>query len=149
MSHKELAESLFEAGYNCAQSVAGAFAEEMHQDLKTITRSTAAMGGGIAKMREVCGCVLGIAYVIGAVEGDFEPEDRIKKGEVYAHVQLLSDKFAEKYGSIICGKLLGIGRDGTSIPGERNAAYKKRPCKEMVGGAAEILEKYLEDSRIS
>ena len=145
MSKAEKAGELFEMGYNCAQSVACAFQNEVGLTEGDILRATAAMGGGVSKMREVCGCVLGIAFVLGAVEGTFPAKDRESKGRLYGNVQNLADLFKAEYGSVVCAELLGIKRDGSSMPSERNAEYKKRPCKEMVMKAAEILDTYFKE----
>lgn len=148
MNKKEKAKELFLEGYNCAQSVAGAFAEEMGIDFKTVVKMSSSFGGGMGRMREVCGAVSGMFLVAGALYGYDAPKDVQAKKEHYERIQLLASRFKEQTGSIICRELLGTaGEDNSPIPSERTKEYyKKRPCVEMVSLAAEILEKYIQES---
>ncbi len=142
MGKQEEAQRLFLEGYNCAQSVAGAYAKEMGMDLKTVVKLVSSFGGGMGRMREVCGAVSGMCFVAGALLGYDDPKDYTAKKEHYERIQLLAAKFKEETGSIICRELLGIeGQDHRPEPSERTAEYyKKRPCVELVGLAAKILE---------
>ena len=146
MSHAEKARELFvDKKLNCAQSVAAAFADDFGYSQEDIVRLSAAFGGGIARMREVCGAVLGIAMVMGMAEGGFDPGDSNEKQSLYKHTQILSDRFRDRNGSIICGELLGVKRNGNR-PSERNKEFLKRPCAEYVEFAASLLEEYLNQS---
>ena len=140
-NHVDKARDLFEQGYNCAQAVAGAFAEDFGYSVPDVLKLTAALGGGVARMREVCGTVLGIAVAIGMAEGKETVPERKEKAELYSRVQAVSDKFREENGSIVCGELLQVKRDG-SVPSVRDSSFKKRPCKEYVAYAAGLLEQY-------
>lgn len=145
MTKKEQAKELFLEGYNCAQAVAGAFADEMDMELKTVVKIVSSFGGGMGRMREVCGAVSGMFFVAGVLLGYDNPKDTISKKEHYERIQYLAGKFKEQTGSIICRELLGLeGKDRNPTPSERTKEYyQKRPCVEMVGIAAEILEEYL------
>lgn len=145
MTKREQAQKLFLEGYNCAQAVAGAYAAEMGMELKTVVRTVSSFGGGMGRMREVCGAVSGMFFVAGALCGYDDPKDTDGKKEHYERVQYLAEKFKEQTGSIICRDLLGLeGNDHTPTPSARTKEYyQKRPCVEMVGLAAEILEEYL------
>lgn len=145
MSKQEEAEKIFLEGYNCAQSVAGAFAKEMQMDQKTVVRMISSFGGGMGRMREVCGAVSGMAFVAGVLYGYDDPKDDIAKKEHYERVQYLASEFKKETGSIICRELLGIeGKDHAATPSKRTQEYyKKRPCVKMVGLAAGILEQYM------
>ncbi|MBO5302582.1 MAG: C_GCAxxG_C_C family protein [Lachnospiraceae bacterium] len=145
MTKKEQAQALFLEGYNCAQAVAGAYAEEMGMDLKMVVKMVSSFGGGMGRMREVCGAVSGMFFVAGALFGYDDPKDTESKKMHYERIQYLAGKFKEQTGSIICRELLGLeGKDNTPTPSARTKEYyKKRPCVEMVGIAAEILEEYL------
>lgn len=144
MSKKEKGMEIFSQGYNCAQSVAGAFAEEVGKPFEEITKTVSPFGGGMGRMREVCGAVSGMFFVLGALEG-YDSPNQEKKKELYATVQKLAEEFKKETGSIICSELLGLQeKQSDPTPDERNETYYKvRPCKELVGIACEILENYL------
>ena len=153
MLHAERAKELFYAGYNCAQSVFCAFSDVTGVDLPTSARLASSFGGGLGRLREVCGCVSGAAMVLGAVKGYDDPEDREAKKEHYARVREFARHFRESEGSIICRELLegsALGRDKNAPvetggdPEERTAEYyKKRPCPDLVYRAAAILDEML------
>lgn len=139
MNKKEYAESLFKSGYNCSQSVAVAFAEEAGLDKKMVARLTIGFGGGVGRMREVCGAVSGMAFVISALYNE-------DKGSIYERVQEVANEFRKENGSVVCRELLGLSIKGADSPvpePRTDAYYKKRPCVELVGMSADILEKYI------
>ena len=144
MEKGKQAEELFVTGYNCAQSVVGAFATEMGMDFDAAVKMASSFGGGMGRMREVCGAVSGMLLAAGAMYGYDAPNDHTAKKEHYERVQLLAEKFREQTGSIICRELLGIeGKDSRPTPSARTGEYyQKRPCAKMVSLAAEILEEY-------
>ncbi|WP_170138003.1 C-GCAxxG-C-C family protein [Anaerobacterium chartisolvens] len=131
---------LFKKGYNCSQAVLAAFCDELDIDFDTALRISAPFGGGMGRMREVCGAVSGMFMAAGMKYGYCDPEDSQAKAEHYKLIQSLASKFKEENGSIICRELLGLGTkvDGP-VPEERTKEYyKKRPCAELVGFAAQI-----------
>ena len=135
----------FREGYNCAQAVALAFAEPCGLDETVALKLSSSFGGGMGRLREVCGAVSAMFMVAGLLHGYTSPTDRDGKAEHYAFIQSLAAKFKEKNGSIVCRELLSkpAGTDNPA-PDERTAQYyKKRPCAELVGDAAEIIEEYL------
>lgn len=137
MTKGELAKQYFEQGKNCSQSVALAFCEETGIDEKAVERQTVGFGGGMGRMREVCGAVSGMTYVISCLYGDRD------KAEVYKIVQAAANEFKEANGSIICRELLGLGKDAkiSPLPEARTQEYyKKRPCAELCSIAADILD---------
>lgn len=146
MSKKEKAMSLFKEGYNCSQSVFGAFAEELGLDFETAVKISSSFGGGMGRMREVCGAVSGMFMAAGMKCGYSSPKDTQAKMNHYKLIQDLASEFKKNNGSIVCRELLGLeGKDNNYIPSERTKEYyKKRPCAELVGEAAEILENYFE-----
>ena len=142
MTHGEKAKAYFEQGYNCAQAVTLAFAEEMGLDKESAAKMVSSFGGGLGRLREVCGCVSGMALAAGALYGYSEPEAKEEKADHYALIQKLANEFKERNGSIICRELLaGINNDTNPVPEERTESYyKKRPCAELAYVAAQILE---------
>lgn len=148
--HAERARDLFYEGYNCAQSVFCAFTDVTGMDLDTSARLSSSFGGGLGRLREVCGCVSGAAMVLGAVKGYADPKDKNAKKEQYERVREFAARYRESEGSIICRDLLLKGKvDPDQIraggdPQERTADYyKKRPCPELVYRAAAILDEML------
>lgn len=144
--YADKAVALFEEGYNCSQAVFGAFAGEYNLDKDLAMRIAASFGGGMGRMREVCGTVSGMLLVAGLETGAVVGADRNQKAENYAEVQALAELFREQNGSIICRELLGLDKTANNalshVPEERTEAYyRKRPCPELVKCAAEILEK--------
>ena len=142
MTHAEKAKAYFEQGYNCAQAVTLAFAEEMGVEKEMAAQMASSFGGGLGRLREVCGCVSGMALAAGALDGYSEPEANEEKANHYALIQKLANEFKERNGSIICRELLaGINNDTNPVPEERTESYyKKRPCAELAYVAAQILE---------
>lgn len=149
INHEQRAKELFLEGYNCAQSVVGAFCEDMDMDLKRALKMASSFGGGMGRLREVCGTVSGMFLVAGVLFGYDEPKNIAVKTEHYKRIQHLAEEFKKKNGSIVCRVLLGIeGKDTSYVPSERTAEYyKKRPCVELVGQAAAIMEKYILENK--
>ena len=146
MSEKaEKAKELFKQGYNCSQAVLGVFCEELGLDFDTAMKIACSFGGGMGRMREVCGTVSGMFMAAGLA---FSTPDN-DKAKQYKIVQELAQKFKDKNGSIICRELLqGIESSTSPVPSERTETYyKKRPCVELVGDSVEIFEEYLKEAK--
>lgn len=144
-SRREIAMELFLQGYTCAQSVVIAFEDILPLDREMLARVSSSFGGGMGRLREVCGTVSGMFIVIGILQGFDTDKPGEAKATHYAKVQELAHRFEDRNGSIVCRELLGLDvKREAPVPEERTAEYyKKRPCKELVGSAAEILEEYL------
>lgn len=144
-THADRAKELFMSGYNCSQSVIGAFAEELGLDFETAVKLASPFGAGMGRMREVCGAVSGMFMVTGLANGYTDPKDREGKMKLYSDVRSLADEFKKTEGSIICHELLtGPAAKPGGDPEERTAQYyKKRPCPDIVYRAAQITEEYL------
>lgn len=142
--HAETAKALFESGYNCAQAVVCAFEDVTGLERDTALRLASSFGGGLGRMREVCGAVSGAAMVLGLVYGSADPADHAAKTVHYHRVQDFARRFRELNGSIVCRELLaGVGTPGAD-PERRTAEYyKKRPCPALVAQAAQILDDML------
>lgn len=147
INHREKAKENFMAGYNCAQSVLLAFCDETGLDRETAARLASSFGGGMGRLREVCGAVSGMFMAAGMIKGYDDPKDQDGKKAQYKLVQELAGRFSDQNGSIICRELLGLTVHADSpIPSERTEEYyQKRPCAELVADAAEILERMLYD----
>ena len=141
----EHAKKLFEEGYNCAQSVALAYADITELDSETLAKIAAPFGGGMGRLREVCGAVSGMSLLAGFITPCPSKDDAVAKRENYALVQKFAEAFREKNGAIVCRTLLGLDRTKDEpTPSPRTAEYyKKRPCGELVYDAALIVGEYL------
>ena len=135
MTKAEKAEELFKSGMNCSQAVFCAFADEFSMDGETAAKVSCGLGGGVGRMREVCGTVTGAALVLGMRHG---PD----KNAAYPVVQDFIAKFKAECGSVVCRELLaGVGATTGGAAEERTAEYyRKRPCVELVKLAAGFLE---------
>ncbi len=146
MNHREKAKELFLKGYNCSQAVFAAFCDVTGMDEETALKISSSFGGGLGRMREVCGAMSGAAMVLGILYGNTDPE---KKEEHYIVVRNFADKFKEKCGSLICRELLELkpGENCGATPDARTAEYyKKRPCAFIVVTAAELLDDYIKSN---
>ena len=124
---------LFMQGYNCAQAVAAAFAPEMGLCDALALRMSGALGGGLGGLREVCGAVSAMAFVLGALTG-YDVPDQAAKQRLYARIQAQSNAFRAENGTLICRELLQAhGIEAGPVPAVRDAAYyQKRPCLRYV-----------------
>lgn len=146
MTKRQIAEHNFLDGYNCTQAVVMAFADELGIDKDTLIKVSSSFGGGLGRLREVCGTVSAMGIIVGLVEGcDFSKEGIEAKAKQYATVQRLAGEFKDINGSIVCRDLLGAKLAATNpTPDARTPEYyKKRPCAKLVGDMAEIVERYL------
>lgn len=150
-SRTERAAELFMEGFNCSQSVFAAYADLLGMDKDMALRVSASFGGGIGRMREVCGAANGMFLVAGMLTGSVEGKDQLAKKNNYEVVQRLAEEFKkENGGTYICRELLGLNKDGKKvIPGDTTPEarteeyYKKRPCLKTIQGAAAIVERML------
>ncbi len=145
--HSKKAKEFFQKGYNCSQSVLLAFADEIGLDEQTILKVSSSFGGGMGRLREVCGAVSGMFMVAGMIYGYTDPNDHKAKTEHYKRIQHLAEKFKEQNGSIVCRELLGLSvKVDNPTPEKRTTEYyKKRPCAELVEQAAQIMDEYIEN----
>lgn len=145
MTRKDKAIENFVQGYNCSQALVLAFADLLNMDETALLKMTSSLGAGMGKLREVCGAVSGMFIVVGLLYGYDDPKATEQKAQHYAEIQKLAKQFEEQTGSIVCRELLGLNekrQDPTPEP-RTQSYYKKRPCKELVGIAAQILEEYI------
>lgn len=136
----------FNQGYNCAQSVALAYADITSLDEQMVAKITASFGGGMGRLREVCGAVSGMAFVASFISPCPTADDAEAKKANYALVQEFAEKFREQNGAIVCRQLLGLEKPKDEpTPSPRTAEYyRKRPCAEYVYDAALIVGEYLD-----
>ena len=141
----------FMDGYNCSQSVVMAFSDLVEAaglDVEAVCRLASPFGGGMGRLREVCGCVSGSLMVLGLTRGYDDPKDYAAKKRLYAEVQELAARNRDQNGSIVCRELLGLGKGPDDPVPERrsDAYYRKRPCPELCAVAARILAEHLAEA---
>ncbi len=150
MTRRELAMDNFKKGYNCSQSIILAFEDLLPIDKELLSQMASSFGGGMGRLREVCGSVSGMFMVTGLLYGYSGPETGQVKADHYARIQELAKRFEEKHGTIVCREMLGLNvKHDVPIPEARTQEYyKKRPCVEIIGDAAEILDEYIKENPI-
>lgn len=142
--HSQKAKELFKKGYNCAQSVFCAFADDLGINFETALKLSSSFGGGMGRMREVCGAVSAMFMIAGLKYGYIEPNNKSVKTEHYKRLQKLAQNFRDKNGTIICRELLGIDANDDPIPSDRTQEYyENRPCERLVADAAELISEYI------
>lgn len=137
------ARGLFEQGANCAQAVAGAFADVVGMEEIELFKLASGFGGGVGRMREVCGAVSGMVIILNILYGNSDISDKDAKDSHYARVQGVIKKFEAETSSIICRTLLKLAEDAETPPeseARTKEYYQKRPCSALVELAAQILE---------
>lgn len=151
MNEVKKAGQFFLEGFNCSQSVFTAFCDRFGMDEETAKRVSAGLGGGVGRMREVCGAVSAAAMVLGSVVSAVEGDDAQSKKKNYELVREFSERFKERHGgTVICREMLelDISMENTAMPEDRTAEYyKKRPCLKAVEDAADILVQLIEENK--
>ena len=144
MNHDMKAAELFLNGYNCAQAVAVAFCDVTGLEEKFAAKMASSFGGGMGRMREVCGAVSGMLMVLGLLYGYDDPGENVGKKQLYADVQALAGKFREEVGSIICRDILKNPPSDPNPTPRTAEFYAKRPCARMVVTAAQLMDEFIE-----
>lgn len=149
--YSQKAASLFTEGYNCAQSVFCAFSDELGIDFETALKLSSSFGGGMGRLREVCGAVSAMFMIAGLKYGYTSPDDDKVKAEHYIRIQKLAEEFKKTNNSIICRELLGLDiKENSPIPAKRTEQYyKDRPCEQLVKEAAYIISNYINSTKHS
>jgi len=143
----------FMAGYGCCQSVVAAFADLYGLDDTLAKKIAAGFGGGVGRLRMMCGAVSGIVMLVGLDCGQTEGGDREGKSACYKVVQDLLEKSKAENGSLICAEILGL-KGYTKAPNSYVASartaeyYKSRPCAAKVESAARIFANYLKEKEM-
>ena len=144
MDHRELAAELFLSDSNCAQAVLEAFGDVTRLEKSLAAKLASSFGGGMGRMREVCGAVSGMLMVAGLLYGYDDPgENDVNKKAHYRLVQTLAGQFREEIGSIICREILSNPPSDPNPTPRTAEFYKTRPCARMVMTAAGILDDYI------
>ena len=149
MDHDIKAAKLFAEGYNCAQAVAVAFCDVTGMDESCMAKLSSSFGGGMGRMREVCGAVSGMFMVLGVLYGyDETVEDDTRKKQIYKDVQALAEKFRAECGSIICREILKNPPSDPNPTPRTAEFYAQRPCARMVMTAARLMDEFIAEHPI-
>ncbi|HIU35815.1 MAG TPA: C_GCAxxG_C_C family protein [Candidatus Fimenecus excrementigallinarum] len=141
--YTERAVELFMSGYNCAQSVFAAFHDRVGLPMELALRVSAGLGGGVGRLREVCGALCGAAMLAGMLYGATQGEDQAAKAYTYQKVQEIAAEFRKSNPSILCRELLGLPADAPIVaqPEARTESYyQDRPCPRIIESAARAAE---------
>lgn len=149
VNHRELAVKNFLEGYNCSQSVVVSFCDLTGLTPEFAARMSSSFGGGMGRMREVCGAVSGMLLVAGLLYGYSAPGDDAGKKAHYTLVQELAGKFREREHSIICREILKNPPSDPNPTPRTADFYKKRPCARLVALAAGILDDYIAEHPVT
>ena len=145
-----------EEGYNCCQAVVMAYNDLFDMDDSLAASLSSGFGGGMGRLREVCGSVSGMVMLAGLIAPAADPSAKDGRTRNYSLVQEVAGEFKEINGSIVCRELLGLVPMGSSSPAPAESPepsdrtpeyYKKRPCVKMVEEAARIWCEYLENNK--
>ena len=142
----KLAGELFMQGYNCSQSVIAAWADEIGLDRQTALLVSSGFGGGMGRLREVCGAVSGAFMVLSYKFGSTDVSDGKAKAALYATIQAFASRFKQenRFDSIVCRDMLGLSGASAPTPAERTAEYyKKRPCRELIELSSGLLGEFI------
>ncbi len=142
MSRGDKAYELFTSGYNCSQAVTLAYSDLFGMDEEQLAKISGGFGGGMGRMREVCGAFSGIVMVLSQAYGYTDPKDTEGKKALYEKIRAVAEQFKKDNGSIICKELLGLEKpEKTAQPDARTPEYyQKRPCPLLCKYAAELVE---------
>lgn len=146
MSRQDKAEELFKSGYNCAQSMIGAYCDLFGLDFETAMKITEGLGGGMGRLRLTCGAVTAMFILAGMSKSKAAASDLETRADVYGTVQRMASDFKNIHGTVICAELLGdiMPKDGGSVPTKRDDEfYAKRPCIACIRDCGAIVEKHL------
>lgn len=141
MNEVERAVSCFEEGFMCSQALLSAYADEFGMDRQTALKVSAAFGGGMGRMGEICGAVTGAFMVLGLKHGRTEISDTKSHEKTNRLVREFTERFKSANGSIVCRKLLGC--DLSTPEGRKifvDSKLRDTLCVKYVRDAAEIVE---------
>ena len=147
MSRGDSAYENFLKGYNCTQAVTVAFSDIFELDEEKLARISGGFGGGVGRMREVCGTFLGVVMILSEVYGYSEPKNLEAKKALYEKIRAAAEEFRKDNKSIICRELLGLEKPETSAEPEARTSeyYKKRPCPMLCKYAADLAERMISE----
>ncbi len=146
LNPSEIAGTLFDRNFNCAQSVFAAFASQLGLDESSMLKMASPFGGGVARRGQVCGTVTGGLMALGLARGADDPSG---KEAAYRLGQEFLRRFESRHGSILCRDLLGI--DISTQSGHQQADEKglfRKVCPLFVKDSVEIVQEMLAETPV-
>lgn len=137
MNRKELAVELHGKGYNCSQSVGGAFYDLTSLNENEMFRIMTGFGLGMGGMEGTCGAVSAGVAIIGLLMNDGDTGNVKQKVEIHKVAKEYTRRFAEKNQSIVCRDLKGV-----------QTGVRLRSCDGCIEDAVGILEEMIEEGSI-
>lgn len=143
MNRAKLAEDYFKKGYSCSQAVVLAYQDLIHLDKEDILKIASPFGGGMGRLREVCGAFSGALIVLGYLKGN-PTTDLKRKEKLYRTIQLMAKDFTKVNGFLTCRGLLNLKDKSSPKPSVRSKKYyAQRPCAKIIYNSVKVLNKYL------
>jgi C_GCAxxG_C_C family probable redox protein len=139
------AQSYFDEGYACSQSILLAFTERFDLDERTAKLISSTFGGGMGRLRQTCGAVTGGFMVLGLAYGNIEPNDMTAKLFAYQKVRELYHQVEEIHGTVNCKELLQ--KHSTQAQVEERK-HHKIICRRLVSEVAGLMYEMLEQNNI-
>lgn len=144
MDRIERATELFDEGFNCAQSLLGAFGPSYGVARETALKLASPLGGGLSHTGGTCGAAMGALLVLGLKYGHVDPEDEDRKDLMRQEAQEFLRRFGLGRGGTSCPEVLTAD---LARPGELDRAKEQglfdEHCPHAVRDAATILEELL------
>ena len=144
MNRKETAVQLFNNGYNCAQSVLGAFADLLNAKKEVLIDMAAGFGGGMGRLQQTCGALTGGFMVLSSLQNNNRKQNKEKLNQ---NIQELASRFNERFGALNCKELIpyDLKSPESREKAKRNKVFEKK-CTEYVATAVELVESILKEN---
>lgn len=138
------AETRFQEGYSCSQSVFSALAQRWNIDPDVSLRVAAGFGGGIAGSARTCGCVTGAIMAIGLAQSGISPEvNRSEREKTYQICRRFMEAFEKRNNSTLCLDLLGCDISTSEGKAKAHQGFFRKQCAGYVRDAIEIAQDML------
>ena len=149
MNKPEIASEYMRKGFNCAQSITKAYANEVGMKEEDAVRMASALGGGVGRNGHICGAVSGAALIIGMKFGTTDPANFQAKEKAYNKTNELLEKFSAENKSVLCKELLGYDiKTPEGLKQARESGVMVQKCPALVSSAGKILESIINETQI-
>jgi C_GCAxxG_C_C family probable redox protein len=150
MNKSEIASEYMKKGYNCAQSIIKAYANEVGMNQEDAVKMASALGGGVGRNGHICGAVSGAALIIGMKLGTTDPANFQAKEKAYNKTNQLLEKFSAENKSVLCKELIPYDmKNPVELKKAREAGVFAKQCPLYVLSSAKILESIINETPVS